>query len=92
MDDGGLEKLSGRSLACAVAARVVGTALFEAGSALRELSKAAWMVESHFGRRYDAITDVDLSESVGEPGYFYGGWRQTEDDEEEVEVEEDEDE
>jgi hypothetical protein len=56
MDDGGLEKRSGARSLCAVAARVVGTALFEAGSALRELSKAAWMVESHFGRRYDAIT------------------------------------
>ena len=88
MDDGGLQRQSNRALLGAVSARLVGVALFEAGSLLRELSKAAWMVESHFGRRYESITGVDLAESVDEPGYLYRGWSDGE--EELVEVDEDE--
>jgi hypothetical protein len=87
MDDGGLERIGARSLCAVVAARLVGTAFCEAGNVLHsaghslgEFGKVAWMVESHFGRRYQTVTGVDLAETVGEPGYVYADADDEDDD------------
>jgi hypothetical protein len=80
VDDGGLQRIGGRALCAVVCARVVGTLLVESASLLHELGKAAWMVESHFGRRYQVVTGVDLAETVGEPGYVYAELEEDDDD------------
>lgn len=68
-----IEKLSNRSIAGVAVCRAVGSAICGAAGvceavadALRDVSKASWMMEAHFGRRYEAATGTDLAVVVGE--------------------------